>query len=86
MAIPAHDWKDGSWIPESGILIEHPANVTITNATIHLMVFEPASNTDIPEFAPLYAIMLVAVLILLIRRQMTKQACVNANYATAGIS
>ena len=83
MAIPARDWKDGSWIPESGILIEHPANVTITKATIHLMVFEPTSNTDIPEFTPLYAIMVAAVLILMIRRRMTKQVCVNVNCTTA---
>ena len=85
MAIPAHDWKDGSWIPESGILIEHPANVTIAKATIHLMVFEATSNTDIPEFTPLYAIMVAAVLILLIRKRMTKQVRVNVNCATAGI-
>jgi hypothetical protein len=79
MAIPAHDWKDGSWIPEIGILIEHPANVTITKATIDLMVFEPTSNTEIPEFTPLHASMLAAVLILLIRKGMTKRMCANAD-------
>jgi len=73
MAIPAHDWKDGGWIPENGILIEHPTNVTIAKATIHVMVFEPASNTDIPEFTLLHASIVAGVLILLIRRRMTKQ-------------
>ena len=85
MAIPAHDWKDGSWIPESGILIEHPANVSITKATIHLMVFEPTINTDIPEFTPLYAVMVAAVLILLIRRRMAEQVRINVDCATVGI-
>ena len=79
MAVPAHDWKDGSWIPENGILIEHPANVTITKATIDLMIFEPASKTDIPEFTPLHASLVAMVMILLTRRGMTKRMCVNVD-------
>ena len=84
MAIPAHDWKDGSWVPEDGILIEHPANVTISKATIDLIVFEPTSNTDIPEFTPLHVSILAAFLILLARRRVTKQACINVDCATTG--
>jgi len=84
MAIAAHDWQDGSWAPEDGILIEHPANVTIFEATIDLMVFEPISNTDIPEFTPLHASILAAFLILLARRRVTKQACINIDRATTG--
>jgi hypothetical protein len=78
MEIPAHDWKDGSWLPESGILIEHPANVTITRATIDLMVFEPSSTTDIPEFTPVHASVAAAALILLMRRRLTGRACASA--------
>lgn len=84
MAIPAHDWKDGSWVPEDGILIEHPTNVTILKTTIDLMVFEPSSNTDIPEFSPLLASILAAFLILSARRRFKKQACINVDHATTG--
>jgi hypothetical protein len=73
MAIAAHDWKDGNWNPESGILVEHSTNVTITKATIDLMVFEPTGTTDIPEFAPVPAGLMAAVLIFLIRRRMTRR-------------
>jgi hypothetical protein len=83
MAIPAHDWRGGNWTPESGILVEHPANVTVSKATIDLMVFEPASTTDIPEFTSLPAIVVAAVLILFIRKGLTEQACVKADVAAS---
>jgi len=81
--ILAHDWKDGSWIPEDGILIEHPKNITITKATIDLIVFEPTGVTDIPELTPLPASVAVAVLILLMRRRLTGRECSRMDLAAA---
>ena len=50
MQIAAYDWSDGKWCPSEGILVEKPDYVTISNAALYLMVFEPSSTTSIPEF------------------------------------
>lgn len=83
MSIPAYDWRAGSWAPESGILIEHPANVTIAKVTIDLMVFEPTISTGIPEFTPVCASIVAAVLILSMRKRIAKQSSVDASWADA---
>jgi hypothetical protein len=51
--ILVNDWVEGSWAPGKGVLVEHPSDVTFANATFYMMVFEPASSMDIPEFGSL---------------------------------
>jgi len=57
------DWRAGTWAPDDGILIEHPKNVTLSDAKFYVMVFEPAGNILIPEYevAPVIALTLLLV-------------------------
>jgi len=45
------DWVDGTWNPRVGAFIEHPENVTFTDATFFVMVFEPSLSAEVPEFS-----------------------------------
>ncbi|MBN1677688.1 MAG: hypothetical protein JW880_04045 [Candidatus Thermoplasmatota archaeon] len=69
MQIVAYDWRDGGWSPGDGIAVEHPAEVTVSGATLCLMVYEPGDTTDIPEFGPLLACVTLVVLVFLARRR-----------------
>jgi len=44
------DWRNGTWNPGQGILIEHPMGLTLARSDFCLMVFEPSGPTEIPEF------------------------------------
>lgn len=72
MQIAAFDWRDGCWIPEDGIAVEHLSGVTVSDATLCLMVYEPAGSTDIPELGPasaFVALWLVVVIARWLRRR-----------------
>lgn len=64
------DWRTGSWTPDDGILIEHPKNVTLSNAKFYVMVFDPAGNVLVPEYevVPVIAMTLLLVAFLRDRR------------------
>lgn len=68
MQIAAYDWRDGCWSPEGGIEVEHPPSVTISSAALCLMVYEPASITDIAEFDIVFAVGALAVIVAAARR------------------
>lgn len=69
MQIVAYDWRDGLWCSETGIMVEHPANVTVSGASLCLMVYEPGSGTEIPEFGPVSACGALAILVMLLTRR-----------------
>lgn len=62
------DWRNGSWTPDEGILIEHPNNVTISGARFCLAVYQPVANAEVPEFELLPATMIAFFVIVLARR------------------
>ncbi|MBU1915397.1 MAG: hypothetical protein KJ563_09415, partial [Candidatus Thermoplasmatota archaeon] len=61
------DWRAGTWAPDDGILIEHPKNVTLSDAKFYVMVFEPAGNTLIPEYEVVPVIALTLLLVAFLR-------------------
>jgi hypothetical protein len=68
MQIAAYDWEDGSWSPEEGIAVEHPSEVTVTSASLCLMVYEPGDTTEIPEFGPMLICVGLTLLVLVVRK------------------
>lgn len=44
------DWRNGTWDPQDGVLVEHPSNIILSGAKFYLMTLEPSGITDIPEF------------------------------------
>ncbi len=62
------DWRNGSWTPNDGILIEHPNNVTISGARFCLAVYQPVANAQVPEFELLPATMIVFLVVILVLR------------------
>lgn len=58
------DWIDGSWSPRQGIYVEHPADVTFSSARLFVMVFEPSTTLEVPEY-PLPALALALILVVL---------------------
>ena len=61
------DWRAGTWTPDDGILIEHPRNVTLSDAKFYVMVFEPAGSTLIPEYEVVPVIALTLLLVVFLR-------------------
>ena len=61
------DWREGSWSPQEGVLVEHTSNVTLADAKFYLMTLEPSGTTDIPEFDPLLTVGAMIALFLIIR-------------------
>lgn len=49
----AQDWRNGTWSPDQGILVEHPDEVSLDRSEFYLMLFEPGGGLDIPEFRDL---------------------------------
>jgi len=74
MQIAAYDWEGGSWSPEEGIVVEHPSDVTVTSASLCLMVYEPGGTTDIPEYGPGLVCVALVLLILVVRRQRPRKS------------
>lgn len=68
MQTPAYDWRDGTWVPSDGILVESLDDMTLSNASLCLMVFEPSNTTSIPEFNLVLGCMACAILVVLVRR------------------
>jgi hypothetical protein len=63
------DWRNGSWTPNDGIIIEHPKNVTISAARFYLAVYQPGVSAQMPEFDLLLPMLgFVAIVLVLIRR------------------
>lgn len=62
------DWRNGSWTPNDGILIEHPNNVTISGARFCLAVYQPVASAQVPEFELLPATMIAFFVVVLARR------------------
>jgi hypothetical protein len=63
------DWRKANWTPNDGIIIEHPENVTISDAVFYLAVYQPAVSAQMPEFGLLPAVALVLVVVVLARRR-----------------
>jgi hypothetical protein len=47
------DWRNGTWSPDDGIVIEHPKNVSMTESVFCFMVFEPSGEILVPELQSL---------------------------------
>jgi hypothetical protein len=62
------DWRNGSWTPNDGIVIEHPKNVTISGARFYLAVYQPSVNAQVPEFDLLRGVACVFLVVVLVRR------------------
>ncbi len=60
------DWRNGTWSPNDGILIEHPGNVTVTESVFCFMVFEPAGGVMVPEFSSLATIVIIVLISMII--------------------
>lgn len=66
------DWRNGTWSPNDGIVVEHPGNVTLSGSEFCLMVFEPDGDIEIPEFQgfPFVIACILAVLVIFRRRRL----------------
>jgi hypothetical protein len=64
------DWRNGTWSPDRGILVEHPVDVTMVESEFYLMLFEPEGDLDIPEFydLPLVLALTLGVMTIVSRR------------------
>jgi len=64
------DWRNGTWSPDQGILVEHPVDVTMVGSEFYLMLFEPESDIEIPEFQdlPLVLALTLGVMAIVSRR------------------
>jgi len=67
------DWRNMTWTPDDGVLVEHPSNVTLASAKFYLMTLEPSGATDIPEFELLPIIGAVIAVFLVVRRSAVRQ-------------
>lgn len=67
--IMVQDWKNGDWTPCDGALVEHPRNVTFDKAEFYLLVYEPGSTEQIPEFSSVAFVVPLAAVMILIRRR-----------------
>jgi len=63
------DWRGGTWAPDDGILIEHPENVSLSDAKFYVMVFEPAGSMLLPEFGVVPVIALTLLLVAFLRNR-----------------
>jgi hypothetical protein len=68
------DWRNGTWAPDEGILVEHPEDVTMVASEFCLMLFEPEGDIEIPEFGDFTTVIVLAVgaLTILTRRSLGK--------------
>jgi hypothetical protein len=62
------DWRNGSWTPNEGIVIEHPENVTISGARFYLAIYQPSADAQMPEFDLLPGVACVFLVVVLVRR------------------
>jgi len=67
------DWRNRTWTPDDGVLVEHPSNVTLASAKFYLMTLEPSGTTDIPEFEILPIVGAVIVVFLAVRRSAARE-------------
>jgi hypothetical protein len=63
------DWRNETWTPDDGIVVEHPNNVTMSGASFFLMTLEPMVTTEVPEFESLLPVVAVLSILLLLRRR-----------------
>jgi hypothetical protein len=63
------DWRGGTWAPGDGILIEHPENVSLSDAKFYVMVFEPAGSMLLPECEVVPVIALTLLLVAFLRNR-----------------
>jgi hypothetical protein len=68
------DWRNGTWSPNDGILVEHPKNVSVTKAVFCLMVFEPSGEILIPELQNLPVIVFLFVIVVFGARSWTRRS------------
>jgi hypothetical protein len=68
----AEDWRNGTWHPGDGVLLDHPDNITVASATFCLMVFEPDGAVLVPEFdfISVTAVCMLAIFLIGARRRM----------------
>lgn len=63
------DWRNGDWTPTDGVFVEHPGNITLSNASFFLMTLEPVVVTDIPEFDLAIPGAFCVLMVILLRRR-----------------
>ena len=63
------DWREGAWSPADGIIIGHPGNVSISNSSLFIIVYEPTGGLHLPEFEVLPIVVAAIVLILFLGRR-----------------
>jgi hypothetical protein len=68
------DWRNGTWTPDQGILVEHPEEVTMVASEFCLMLFEPEGNLVISEFSDFTTVIVLAfgALTIVTRRALSK--------------
>jgi len=66
------DWRNTTWTPNDGVIVEHPSNVTLTSAKFYVMTLEPSAITEIPEFELLPIVGGIVALFVIARRAVTR--------------
>lgn len=66
------DWRNTTWTPGDGIIVEHPSEVTLTGAKFYVMTLEPNAITDIPELDLVPIVAVVMALFILVRKAASK--------------
>jgi hypothetical protein len=66
------DWRARAWTPNEGALLEHPANLTLTDAKFFVMTMEPSGLADIPEYE-LLPVLAACVMIVLVAARIKKR-------------
>jgi hypothetical protein len=62
------DWRDTIWSPGEGVIVEHPSNVSLTDAKFYVMTLEPVALTEIPEY-PLIPILGAVMAVFVLARR-----------------
>ena len=71
-------WRNTTWNPSEGVIVEHPTNVTLTDAKFYVMALEPIQVTDIPEFELLPLVVGAMALIVIVRNAIARRPKLGA--------
>jgi len=67
------DWRNTTWAPNDGVIVEHPSNITLTSAKFYVMTLEPSAVTEIPEFELAPIVGGIVALFMLVRKVAAKR-------------
>lgn len=70
--ILVQDWLKGTWSPETGVVLERPAGMTIVDSELYLMVFQ--SQASVPEFGLLPVVGLTVLIVCAFAARAKKKA------------